>query len=335
MSRMRRFFLGGLVSASALGLLSGAVAPTASAIPAEDHAVDQHCDAPANARAMKGTSAWGDPNTLTRKAAAAMEARNHRILQRSGVRPTARPNGAVKIRIHFHAITDRDGNGFVTKSRIKRQIRVLNRAFGGRTGPASVDTPFRFRLASIERIKRNRWYNANYFTKRGKLRLREMRRELRVGDALDLNVYTIGPKFGLLGMATFPGKYRKFPRLDGVVLLNGSLPGGIADFGPGLVYNRGDTATHEVGHWLNLYHTFQGSCGALNDYVTDTPKQKDDNRVFECDPRLNTCAPYGNASRDPVKNFMNYVDDRCMDRFTRGQRDRMNTAWYIRQVLAD
>lgn len=112
----------------------------------------------------------------------------------------------------------------------------------------------------------------------------------------------------------------KFPKLDGVVLLSGTLPGGITNLGPGAVYNQGDTATHEVGHWLNLYHTFQGSCSRLNDYVTDTPAQLGGPNIFQCNPGLDTCRPHGPRWRDPVRNFMNYTDDPCLNQFTWGQR---------------
>jgi Pregnancy-associated plasma protein-A len=335
----RSIILGGL---AALALLGSALAPTASASMAPDEtngtagdkAAHRHCEAPANARVMKGTSIWRDPNTLTRAEAAAMEARNQRILDRSGIRPAARPNGSVRIDVHFHGVTDRGGHGFVSKKRFKRQIKVLNKAFAGRTGPKAVDTPFRFRLASIDRVKKSKWSNADPSTKLGRKRHRAMQRALHVGDARDLNVYTVGPKFPLLGYAYFPSNYQRFPKLDGVVLLSGSLPGGFADFGPGVVYNKGDTATHEVGHWLNLHHTFQGSCSRLNDYVTDTDRQFAGVNVFACDPSLDTCRPFDSSSRDPVKNFMNYTDDPCMNQFTRGQRERMNTAWYIRQALS-
>jgi hypothetical protein len=326
---MKRIVLGSLAT---LTLLGGTLASPASASIAREGTGARHCGAASNARAMKGTSKWRDPTTLTRKQDAAMEARNQRILDNSGIQTGPRPNGSVKIQVHFHGITDRAGHGFVSKARFQAQIKVLNNAYGGRTGPKAANTPFRFRLASIDRTKNNRWYNASAFTPEGLANLREMRRALHVGDARDLNLYTVGPKFGLLGFATFPSN--KYKKLDGVVLLNGSLPGGNANFGPGTVYNQGDTATHEIGHWLNLYHTFQGSCSRLNDYVTDTPRQYGGNNIFVCDPSLNTCPPFGSKSTDPVKNFMNFVDDPCMNQFTRGQRDRMNTAWFIRQALA-
>jgi Pregnancy-associated plasma protein-A len=333
---MRRSILGGLTALAALILLGGAVAPTATASMPKDKMVGEHCDVPANAKVMEGTSPWADPNTLTRAEAAAMEARTQRILDRSGIQPAARPNGSVKIRVHFHGVTDRGGHGFVTKKRFERQIKVLNKAFAGRTGPKATDTPFRFRLASIDRVKKSKWSNADPDTEIGRKRHREMRRALHIGDARDLNIYTVGPKFPYLGYSTFPPSYyKKHPKLDGIVLLSGSLPGGFADFGPGTVYNKGDTATHEVGHWLNLHHTFQGSCSRLNDFVTDTDRQFFGDSIFECDPSLDTCRPFDRSSRDPVKNFMNYTDDPCLNHFTRGQRDRMNTAWYIRQALSN
>jgi Pregnancy-associated plasma protein-A len=334
-SSMKGSILGGLATAAALALVGSAAPPTASARVPIDQTVGQRCEGSANARVMKGTSKWVDPNTLTRREAAVQQAEERRILARSGFRAGARPNGSVKIRVHFHGITDRAGHGFVSKRRFKRQIKVLNKAFSGHTGPKAVNTPFRFRLASIDRTKNKRWYNASPLRKRGIKLHRKMQRALRIGDALDLNISTVGMgPSGLLGYATFPGNYRRFPKLDGVVLLSGSLPGGNANFGPGQVYNKGDTATHEIGHWLNLYHTFQGSCSRLNDYVTDTPAQVDGPNVFVCNPRLDTCRPHGKRSRDPVRNFMNYTDDRCLNQFTWGQRDRMNSAWYIRKVLA-
>jgi hypothetical protein len=285
-----------------------------------------------SSRLREGQALRRDPNSLTRSEAAAMEARQQRILDRSGLATSARPNGSVTIPIEFHSIGTRQGEGFVSKKRVRAQVRVLNRAFAGRTSPRAANTPFRFRINSIDRTRNTGWYNASIFNKEGRIQHREMRRELHVGNARHLNMYTVGPKFQLLGYATLPSG--KQPKLDAVVMWNASLPGGAGNLGPGSVYNRGDTGTHEVGHWLNLYHTFTGSCGRLNDYVTDTPRQRAAATVFEEDPTLDTCKPHGPKTRDPVRNFMNYTDDPFMDNFTRGQRDRMNTAWYIRLALA-
>lgn len=285
-----------------------------------------------SARVLDGQDIRRDPNTYTRREAAALEAHQQQVLERSGMRTSPRPNGSVTVPIEFHNIANRRGEGFVSMKQIRAQVRVLNRAYSGRTSPDSVNTPFRFRLNSVDRTRNSGWYNAKYFSPDGKAELREMRRALHVGNARHLNVYTVGPKLQLLGFATLPD--RRAPRLDGTVLWNGSLPGGDADLGPGSVYNRGDTATHEVGHWLNLYHTFQGGCGRLNDFVADTPRQEAGENIFEEDPTLNTCRPYTERDRDPVRNFMNYTDDPFMNQFTRGQRDRMSISWFIRKSLA-
>ncbi len=209
------------------------------------------------------------------------------------------------IDVYFHVINKGSGiaNGDIPDSQIADQIAVLNSAYG--------PTGWSFRLVATDRTTNATWYTMG----QGSSAEQQAKTALRRGTADDLNVYSANLGGGLLGWATFPSGYASNPKYDGVVILFSSVPGGSS-----APYNEGDTATHEVGHWMGLYHTFQGGCGATGDSVADTPRER--SAAFGCPVGRNTCSQAGN---DPITNFMDYTDDSCMNTFSAGQDARMDS----------
>jgi hypothetical protein len=131
-----------------------------------------------------------------------------------------------------------------------------------------------------------------------------------------LNVWVCNLADGLLGYAQFPGGP---PTTDGVVILYTAFGTGGAARPP---FNLGRTATHEIGHWLNLRHIWgdRNDCGGT-DFVTDTPNQQLPNTGKPTFPHV-SCNNGPNG--DMFMNYMDYVDDNAMFMFTPAQVLRMN-----------
>lgn len=133
-----------------------------------------------------------------------------------------------------------------------------------------------------------------------------------------LNIWSCNLSGGVLGYAQFPGGSAS---TDGVVLLYSSI-GSAASPGTASPYNLGRTATHEVGHWLNLYHIWgdDGTACTGSDQVSDTPNQADEN--YGC-PSFPTVSCSNGPNGEMYMNYMDYTDDACMNMFTTGQATRM------------
>ncbi|KAJ2913495.1 hypothetical protein MD484_g6927, partial [Candolleomyces efflorescens] len=223
------------------------------------------------------------------------------------------------IDVYFHVIHKDDTveGGNISDQTVDAQMAVINAAYQS--------TGVKFNLKEV-----NRNLNATLFENVGPANSYQtwMKESLRRGGPGDLNIYTVafGQDQGLLGYATFPADYKSAPKDDGVVILHTTVPGGSQE-----EFNLGHTLTHEVGHWVGLYHTFQGGCSGSGDEVDDTPAES--SPASGCPVGRDSC-PGGGV--DPIHNFMDYSFDSCMNQFTPGQGDRMRAqiAVYRKKFIA-
>jgi hypothetical protein len=233
--------------------------------------------------------------------------------------PNSDTGGLVVVPVYWHIITTTKGTGDVS-ALVPAQMKVLNDAYAG--------SNFAFDLKGVQVIKNNAWY----FSALGSPEEDQMKNTLRKGGPETLNIYTTNGDV-YLGWATPAFYYKFFPKYDGVVVWWATLPGtGLAGADPDepdgiLTYDQGDTGTHEVGHWLGLDHTFGpgNGCTQPGDKINDTPTEAFPQ--FYCAPR-NSCTGANFPGDDPITNFMDYVDDVCMDNFTPEQEKRMRKDWH-------
>ena len=214
--------------------------------------------------------------------------------------------------VYFHVV-HAGGVGNISQTVIDEQMRVLNAAFAGFYGGAS--TGFSYKLAEVTRTDNAAWHNAGPGTSEE----RAMKTALHRGgwNALNLYATTAG---GFLGWAYFPGLPDSRQYLDGIVVDWESMPGASSRYAG--AYDLGHTATHEVGHWIQLHHVFNGACNNWGDYVDDTPPQSIASRG--CPVGQDSCREPG---IDSIHNYMDYSYDACYNQFTKGQVARMRDAW--------
>jgi len=229
----------------------------------------------------------------------------------AGAKGKAGANFRVTVPVHFHVVHD-GAIGKVTLDQINDQIDVLNLGFGGFEG--GYRTGFSFELASVDYTDNAYWFYANPGgAEHG------MKKALHTGGAGELNYYSTTAG-AYLGWAYLPNIVDKQLYLDGVVVDWESMPGTSATYAGR--YDLGKTATHEVGHWINLEHVFYRGCSNYGDFVADTPPQKIATRG--CPVGQDSCTSPG---LDSIHNYMDYSYDSCYNQFTKGQTQRMRDAW--------
>jgi len=250
--------------------------------------------------------------------------------------PDEASRAIVTIPVVFHIIHNGDALGSgenISDTYINAQLDQLNKDFAKLNSDASqvpsafaslhVDTEIRFCLAKrkpdgtattgIDRLNKGQtsWTISQI---EGTLKPATVWNSSKY-----LNIWTVvfgGSDAGTLGYAQFPGGSAS---ADGVVLLYSSLGSTATPNSAGGVYGKGRTATHEVGHWLNLRHIWgDANCGS--DLVSDTPTQQTSNYGCPSFPHT-TCSNGSNG--DMFMNYMDYTDDACMYMFSNGQKGRM------------
>ena len=218
-------------------------------------------------------------------------------------------DGTVEIPVIFHIIMKGSSvnEGNLPDSMINAQIQVLNNVYAGGIGGAP--TPYRFRLAAIDRQNKPEWFTVAPASQTEI----DLKAALHQGGPETLNIYTVDTENKILGFSAFPLLYAFLPSFDGVVVNFQTLPEGPLNH-----YNRGHVIVHEVGHWLGLLHTFQGECnGFFGDLVEDTPAEKIPSGPEFCPANRDSCPDQ--VGVDPVHNHMTYTDDDCRSEFTPGQ----------------
>ncbi|KFA62837.1 hypothetical protein S40285_03811 [Stachybotrys chlorohalonatus IBT 40285] len=224
--------------------------------------------------------------------------------RRTGNLTALRMPFSVDTYVHIVARGTSVSDGYLSDATVRAQMDVINADFA----PAGIT----FNLLGTTRTINSQWASdGNEMA---------MKRSLRRGDYSTLNLYFLYSLGGNLGYCYFPTTATPGSTAyirDGCSILSSSVPGGSS-----VGFNLGRTATHEIGHWMNLFHTFQGGCSGSGDSVSDTPAQSSPSSG--CPVGRDSCAGGG---LDPIHNYMDYSDDACYEEFTPGQITRMNSAW--------
>lgn len=219
--------------------------------------------------------------------------------------------GVITIPVYVHVVYANSQQN-ISNTQISSQITVLNKDFGRTNNDANqtpsefagvaVDTEIQFTLAGrFDHPNSTSQWGTNNAVKSA---------YPPVTPSTHLNIWVANIGGGILGYAQFPGGNSS---TDGIVI----SPQYFGTTGyVSAPFDEGRTATHEVGHYLNLRHIWgDGRCNR-DDFVSDTPTS--DRPNYGCPTSAYHC-----RSNDQFMNYMDYTDDACMNMFSEGQKTRM------------
>lgn len=246
----------------------------------------------------------------------------------------------VMVDVAIHIVTTKGKEGSIGQDIPQKQVDALNKAYK--------DTGFSFKLLSSDFTANDAWA-----TGANEDDVAAMKSSLRKGKYSTLNLYfQTDPAGATLGVCTMPSdisdpskpKQDVDPKLyadDGCVVHAGTLPEGSL-FG----YSMGMTAAHETGHWLGLFHVFEGyACDGDGDLIADTAPQSQSTDGCPTSPVTASCpgnvwklselggaqlppgVKEGDEKVDNIHNVMDYSTDACYTGFTPLQIQRMKDLW--------
>ncbi|MDP1725158.1 MAG: M43 family zinc metalloprotease [Bacteroidota bacterium] len=239
----------------------------------------------------------------------------------------------------FHVI-HKWGMENISQAQLNDAIRVLNEDFrkaagtkgGSSTDPLSIDMEYEFRLAQFDpNGQPTNGVNRIYST--GTDNAQDQQKALSYWDSKKyFNVWIVNTIYNggsgtILGYAQFPFQINQYGSTDGVMLRADQA--GVIDLGS--TGQSGRTLTHEAGHWVGLYHPFQGgcvgntpsNCSSQGDQVCDTPPVS--TSTNGCPGTRNSCTNDSPDLPDQIRNYMDYADGNCMNIYTPGQKTRSSS----------
>ncbi|MCW3089307.1 MAG: hypothetical protein JWP81_376 [Ferruginibacter sp.] len=238
-------------------------------------------------------------------------------------------NEIIHIPVVIHVLYKNDVEN-ISDAQIQSQLDILNNDYNLLNADrANTPQPFKsiagnariqFCLARVDPRGRKtsgierKYTSENYFTTDDGMKMVATGGTAAWDSKHYLNIWICKLSSRTLGYATPPGAAAD---MDGVVIAYDAF-GTAGNLRP--LFNKGRTATHEIGHWLGLIHVWgDNDCG--DDLVNDTPTQSAYNFGCSTFPKLSKCSP--NSNGDMFMNFMDFSDDACMNIFTIGQVRRM------------
>jgi pregnancy-associated plasma protein-A/PKD domain-containing protein len=247
-------------------------------------------------------------------------------MTRTNINAMYNPDKTFVIQVVVHEIKKTDGTGALPEALVKSQIDVLNEdynAIAGTKGAMGTNGKIKFVLArfdpqgnptnGIDVVTNN-----TFFADPGSGGNNPMKTALHWDTKKYLNIYT-NDAAGLLGYATFPQESAGTDQ-DGVVVLYSAFGRNAPGAAP---YDLGRSATHEIGHYLGLFHTFQGGCGTAAQPYTSADLIKDTTPEKAASFGCTVATSCTGAGPNPIENYMDYSDDACMTKFTVEQTNRI------------